>query len=220
MNINNSKKVFSWKAAILLSLGVGLLTAGLSIFIQARSQTVVQGVPIEATSTMVAPAAMGSGSSFEIPGKPTRLIIPAIGVDANIQSVGLSPSRDGNEMGIPTNFTDVAWYKDGPVPGMPGSAVINGHLDGKNVPKAVFYYLENLELGDLVEVADTEGKTWRFQVVRRATYSYDATTTEIFSADTSVARLNLITCAGDWIKSQKLYNERIVVFTELIETGR
>jgi LPXTG-site transpeptidase (sortase) family protein len=207
---------FSWKKAILLSFGVGLLSAGLSVFLQVKSQT-IQG--LQASNTQSAPTTtipvIGLGSSFEMPGRPLRLVIPAIGVDATIQSVGLFWSGNG-EMGIPTNFTDVAWYNGGPRPGAPGSAVIDGHLDGKNVKEAVFYNLGKLKPGDLVDVIDASGTTLQFQVIRLATYDYNATTTDIFSGDDSKARLNLITCAGDWIKSQNLYNQRVVVFTELV----
>jgi hypothetical protein len=219
-------KPFSLKTAILLFLSVGLVTVCASIFFQAHSQAVQgastsvsppaisAGDPNPATTT---PAVVGLGSSFVVPGKPVRLIIPAIGVDANIQSVGLFWSGNG-EMGIPTNFTDVAWYNGGPVPGMPGNAVIDGHLDGRNVKEAVFYRLGDLTPGDLVEVVDTKGASSTFQVVRVADYAYNATTTDIFSGDASKARLNLITCAGDWIKGQGIYDQRVVVFTELITT--
>jgi sortase (surface protein transpeptidase) len=220
----NSTKTFSWKSAILLSLGVGLLAAGLSIFFQVRGETIqgsanATGDPALAVGAPAVPAAMaGVGSSFILPGKPTRLIIPAIGVNANIQSVGLFWNGDG-EMSIPTNFTDVAWYNGGPRPGMPGNAVIDGHLDGRNVKEAVFYELGDLKPGDLVEVVDTKGKTWQFQVVRLATYAVNATTTDIFLGDASAARLNLITCAGDWVTSENGYNERVVVFTQLIASS-
>ncbi|MFH0890774.1 MAG: class F sortase [Candidatus Liptonbacteria bacterium] len=220
------------KSAILISLGVGLLTAGLSVFIQTRSQT-WQVVPIENPSPVTeveslvennpkpvatTTADMGIGSSFDVPALPARLNIPAIGVSAKIQSVGLSWRNDGT-MGIPTNFTDVAWYNLGPRPGMPGSAVIAGHLDGKKVKEAVFYNLGNLKSGDLVEVADGMGKVSRFQVVDSKIYEYNATTTDIFSNDASKTRLNLITCTGDWIKGQKIYDKRIVVFTEFLTTN-
>jgi LPXTG-site transpeptidase (sortase) family protein len=219
MDTNSTKKVFSWKSALLLSLGVGLLAAGLSIFLQARSETIHSDLANNPVPVAAAPSApAGSGSSFEMPGKPARLVIPSIAVDAAVQSVGLFWNGNG-EMGIPTNFTDVAWYNGGPIPGMPGSAVIDGHLDGRNVKEAVFYNLGNLKPGDLVEVVDAAGKTWQFQVVRLADYDYNASTTDIFSGDGSKARLNLITCTGDWIPSQKLYNKRIVVFTELVTTS-
>lgn len=206
---------FSWKRAALISLGAGLLAVSLSIILQTH------GVVVSAYSLPqpVYPIALSgpesSGTSYRMPGKPVRLIIPSIGVDANIQSVGLGWKDTGN-MGVPTNFTDVAWYKDGPLPGMPGSAVIDGHLDGKSVAQAVFYNLDKLLPGDLVEVVDAQGTILQFRVVDTKYYAYDATTTEIFAGDASVARLNLITCAGDWMKSAKLYDKRIVVFTELV----
>ena len=219
-------KPFSFKTAILLFLSVGLLTVSLSIFFQAYSQT-AQGASASVSApaipagdpspASIVPAVVGLGSSFAVPGKPIRLIIPAIGVDANVQSVGLFWSGNG-EMSIPTNFTDVAWYNGGPVPGMPGNAVIDGHLDGRNVKEAVFYRLGDLTPGDLVEVVDAKGAMLTFQVVRVADYAYNASTTDIFSGDASKARLNLITCAGDWIKGQGIYNERVVVFTELVTT--
>jgi LPXTG-site transpeptidase (sortase) family protein len=217
-------KPFSFKTAFLVFLSVGLLTAGLSIFFQARIHAVQSATLLPSTvsppvgdpkSVVAPPAAVSFGSSFVEPGKPARLIIPAIGVDAAVQSVGLFWNGDGS-MGIPTNFTDVAWYNGGPVPGAPGNAVIDGHLDGRNVKEAVFYNLGNLKPGDLVEVVDTKGATLDFQVVRLADYDYDAATSDIFSGDASKARLNLITCAGDWDKGKGVYNKRVVVFTELV----
>jgi hypothetical protein len=223
----NSNKIFSWKTAILLSVGVGLLTAGLSIALQTHGLTVqyvaqaikiAEVLPVDAPMPVVnIDAAVGIGASYDIPGKPVRLIIPAIGVDANIQAVGLS-WRGNGDMGVPTNFTDVGWYKNGPLPGMPGSAVIDGHLDGKNVAKAVFYDLDKLIPGDLVEVVDKEGKTKQFRVIETKTYDSEAPTERIFAGSTSTAQLNLITCAGDWNKSDKSYDKRIVVFTEIIES--
>lgn len=208
-------KAFSWKTAVILSLGVGLLAAGLSMFLQSQG-FVVYASPI-GTAAVAAPAPAGTGASFNQPRQPARLIIPAIGVDAHIQSVGLAWQGTGN-MGIPTNFTDVGWYNGGPVPGAPGSAVIDGHLDGKSVKEAVFYDLDKLQPGDLVEVVDQGGTTLHFKVTGSKVYDYNATTTEIFSTDLSKARLNLITCTGSWVKAQKQYDKRVVVFTELVTT--
>lgn len=198
------------KRAVFIVLTVGLLTASLSVFIQIRRA----GGQIFTVATS-SPATVGVGSSFNAPGMPTRLIIPRLGTDAHIQSVGLS-WRGNGDMEIPTNFTDVAWYNGGPRPGMPGSAVIDGHLDGKNVPQAVFYNLKLLQPGDLVEVVDDKGAVLQFKVVASKIYGYDTTTTDIFSGDTSKAGLNLITCTGDWDKNEKIYTERLVVFTERV----
>ncbi len=117
-------------------------------------------------------------------------------------------------MGIPTNFTDVGWYNKGPKPGEPGSAVIDGHLDGKEVKEAVFYNLQNLKPGDDVQIVDSKGTTHHFKVIETKLYKYDAPTADVFDPDVSKVRLNLITCAGDWVEGQ--YNQRVVVFTELV----
>ncbi len=217
MNTNpTSTKEFSWRSIILLFLVIGLLVAGLSIFLQTQSLAATKGFSMEAPiSAVQPPATPGIGSSFDTPSKPVRLIIPAIGVNANIQSVSIACQRNG-EMGIPTNFTDVGWYNQGPLPGAPGSAVIDGHLDGKNVPQAVFYHLGDLKPGDVVEVVDKGGKTLQFRVTGSTLYDYNAPTSDIFSSNDTKAHLNLITCAGNWMKAQKLYNKRVVVFTELV----
>src|SRR3989338_1929508 len=201
------------KKAVLLSIGIGLLVAGLSMFLQTRFA--VQAYIQEPVSTSTAP--QGSGISFVVPALRARLIIKAIGIDANVQSVGLSWKGDGN-MGIPTNFTDVAWYNQGPRPGMPGIAVIDGHVDGKDVQKAEFYDLDKLKPGDAVEVVDKKGTVIQFRVVESRTYDYDSPTADIFIGDGSKSLINLITCSGDWDKERKLYRQRIVVTAELVAT--
>ena len=215
MNTATSKN-FSWKTAILFSVGAGLLTIGLSVAVQAHGASVHELLAVNPKSARV-DTAVGLGSSFQKSDQPARLVIPSIGVNAKIQSMGLSKTGDGS-LGVPTNFTDVAWYKAGPVPGMPGSAVIDGHVDGKHVPKAVFYSLSTLKKGDMVNVINVGGHTLKFKVVGSKTYAYNDTTADIFASNTSAARLNLITCAGTWMKAKKLYDKRVVIFTELVTT--
>lgn len=207
---------FSWGIATLACIALGLLVAGLSAVVQSDRLSARVSVPAAATAT-IATGPVGSATSYTKPEEPSRLIIPAIGVDAHVQSVGLSWRGDGT-MAVPTNFTDVGWYNKGALPGMPGSAVIDGHVDGANTPRAVFYDLGRLVPGDLVEVVDAAGKTVQFKVVATKTYDYDADTSEIFSDDVSKTRLNLITCTGDWDRAAKRYDKRIVVFTELVAT--
>jgi len=224
-----SSKKFSWKKALVLVAAAGIVAASLSILLQVKGESVIQGIVAAVPSSIVhsasvsareatSTATVGLGASYNGSLNPTRLIIPAIGVNAAVQSVGLFWNGDG-EMSIPTNFTDVAWYNGGPRPGMPGSAVIDGHLDGHDVKEAVFYRLGDLQPGDIVKVIDGKGDTFVFSVIRLADYNYDASTSDIFSGDKSKVLLNLITCAGDWLPSQKLYNQRVVVFTELISSS-
>ena len=218
MNTNNPTNRFSWNVALMVSFGIGLLAVAGSIFIQTRGESVFAFLGNFSTTLSASSTPLGSGTSYAQTGQPVRLIIPSIGVDANVQSVGLYWKGDGT-MGIPTNFTDVAWYNLGPRPGMPGSAVIDGHLDGKDVKEAVFYNLDKLKAGDSVMVVDSKGKTLQFRVLATKLYDYQDSTDDIFSSNVPTPRLNLITCAGDWMPDQKLYDKRVVVFTELVTSG-
>lgn len=217
----NHKKILFQRSAIILFFGASLLIAGFLVFfpIQDKPASYVSYAKnLETTGTTSVSVIKGTGSSLIIPAQPDRLVIPVIGVDATIEGVGLSKNGSG-DMGIPTKVMDVAWYNQGITPGMPGSAVIAGHLNGKVIgsTKGTFYDLNKLKVGDLVEIVDKQGKTLKFKVAGSQTYNYNASAGEVFLSDTTKARLNLITCAGDWVQSKKIYNKRLVVFTELIK---
>jgi len=145
---------------------------------------------------------------------PLRLLIPAIGVNAFIEKVGVTPDGD---LAVPAQnpWEDVGWYGSGPSPGEPGSAVIDGHLDRPGGYPAVFWNLRNLQVGNVVTVINTHGKAFHFHVTSIVFYSPpDAPIQQIF-ANNSGTYLNLITCAGDWIPSQHQTTLRLVVYTAL-----
>ena len=144
-----------------------------------------------------------------------RLIIPSIKVNAPIESVGV---LSNGALAVPTlhQWTDVGWYKNGPLPGNRGSAVIDGHLDRPGGSAAVFWNLRYMHVGDLVMVADAREHIQKFQVTKIATYPpNNAPTQEIF-ADASGTYLNLITCAGTWIPAQHQTTLRLVVYARKI----
>lgn len=60
------------------------------------------------------------------PGIPVRLNIPAIRVNADIESVGIT--SNGN-MGTPKAAMNAGWLSPGIRPGETGSAFIAGHLN-------------------------------------------------------------------------------------------
>ena len=142
---------------------------------------------------------------------PVRIQIPAIGVDTAVQHVGVN---DKGNMANPSNFKDVGWYKYGPQPGASGSAVIAGHLDnGLGLP-AVFKQLDRLKAGDEITVEAEDGSLRRFKVTGSQTYPYDDVPTEVIFNPSGSVRLNLITCAGNWITKEKTYDARLIVFAE------
>lgn len=142
---------------------------------------------------------------------PERLIIPAIGVDANIQHVGVT--RSGN-MAVPDNYTDVGWYRLGSAPGDQGNAVIAGHLDTGFGRPAVFLDLDELSPGDEIIVRDASGEAVRFIVERLAIYDYTNGPMEEIFGPSDEPRLNLITCDGVWDPASKTYSKRLVVFAK------
>lgn len=145
---------------------------------------------------------------------PTRLIIPAIGVNAFIESVG--PLSNG-DMAIPSQnpWEDTGWYDLGPRPGEQGSAVIDGHLDRPGGYPAVFWRLRDLHPGDDVQVLNSNGKRLHFQVTRIALYAPQTAPIQDIFGNKGGTYLNLITCAGDWIPSEHQTTFRLVVYTSL-----
>jgi LPXTG-site transpeptidase (sortase) family protein len=139
---------------------------------------------------------------------PSRLLIPAIGVNAGVQYVGVN---DKGEMEVPSNITDVALFKFGVVPGQKGSAVIAGHLNGENNQMGVFANLDKLKVGDKLFIEDKTGKSITFIVEKTELYD-SGYADEVFSRNDGVY-LNLITCDGLWDETKKSYTERLVIFS-------
>lgn len=145
---------------------------------------------------------------------PARLIIPSLKINADVQHVGIGAS--GN-MAVPSNYSDVGWYRYGTVPGHLGSAVMDGHVDNAFGLPGVFKDLVNVEEGADVYVETKDGKRHRYVVTAVKKYHYKDVPTDVIFNAADAGRLNLITCAGAWIQSEKSYDERVVVYTILVE---
>ncbi|MBI4093507.1 class F sortase [Candidatus Kaiserbacteria bacterium] len=145
--------------------------------------------------------------------RPSRLFVPKLGIDAYVQHVGVNAS--GN-MAAPNNFTDVGWYKYGTVPGFMGSAVVTGHVDNALGLPGVFKDLDQLVLGDEMVVESESGASRRFRVVEIQRYPYALVPRKILFSRGDVPRLNLITCSGRWLQGERSYDERLVVYAELV----
>jgi sortase A len=83
---------------------------------------------------------------------PTRLVIPAIQLDAPVQPIGLAQAmQDGQAVSqwqVPDGRV-VGWHNTSVAPGQPGNTVLNGH---HNINGQVFRYLVNLKPGDAIEL--------------------------------------------------------------------
>lgn len=150
----------------------------------------------------------------QVEASPVRIRIPAIQLDAPVINVGLD---EQGFMDIPGTAEEVGWFSLGYVPGMPGHAVMAGHLDTQSGKAAVFWELRRLKEGDIVEVEREDGSLKRFKVTHRATYAADqAPLQELFGASTG-SYLNLITCNGAWRDDLQTYDRRLIVYTEAVD---
>lgn len=153
-------------------------------------------------------------AQVSVESRPARLMIPAVGVDADVQEVGIT--TEGN-MGVPNNFYQTGWYKYGPVPGQRGSAVISGHVDNGLGLDGVFKRLKDVKTGDEIFVQTQSGDTLRFVVEETDSYVVaSAPLTRIFNRD-GARRLNLITCDGTWDAAAESYDRRRVVYATFVE---
>lgn len=143
-----------------------------------------------------------------------RIFIPAIGVDAHIQTTRTTAS---GAIGIPTNYSDVAWF-DGSAPiGSDGTALIVGHVDTHIFGPGVFRGLKELVQGDDIYTS-IEGHTAHFRVTHSKTYPEGTDRmAEIIGTKEGAGHLTLITCYGEWNQAVKRYTERLVVFADLVE---
>lgn len=125
-------------------------------------------------------------------GLPTRIVIPAAGIDAPIAEVGVVLSD-----GVPV--WETAWraaghHIDSALPGQPGNMVITGHVsvaDRRNL--AAFSELDTVVPGDSIEVY-SGGARYLYTVERVLVATPDAV--NLLRSD-SVAAVTLITCTRD-----------------------
>jgi sortase (surface protein transpeptidase) len=144
---------------------------------------------------------------------PERLVVPAIGVDADVVELGVQ--EDGT-MEVPTDFAQTGWFRPGPRPGRVGPAVIAGHVDDRSGP-AVFSRLAELEAGDRIEVHGEGGELVVFEVRRSEQHPKDAFPTEGVYGGTPGPELRLITCAGAFDRQARSYRDNVIVYAERVD---
>jgi sortase (surface protein transpeptidase) len=190
-----------------------LLTVGIAI-IATRLYTSPSNQQRPVAHSSAAAMSQGDALMQNSAGRPVRLVIPSIKIDAFVESLGVLANGD---LQTPQEnpWDNVGWYQSGAVPGERGSAVIDGHLDRPGGYPAVFWQLRQLQVGSAVMVIDAAGRTVRFHVTRVAYYSPQAAPLQAIFGNGGGSYLNLITCAGDWIPSQQQTTLRLVVYTAL-----
>src|SRR5665213_504176 len=204
---------------ILIGIAVALLITGLGVsllvwqsnekanqhaakLVNAANHSTKSAVPSYITQPATVPSTIQPSTNdlanyVVAPNLPRYLIIPKLGVDARVLSVGVNAQE---ALETPDNVYDTAWYKRSALPGQPGAMLIDGHISSWTT-HGVFYGLNTLKPGDIIELQRGDGTMFTYKVVK--TKVYNASNVDMTAAMTpinpSVPGLNLISCSGDVI---------------------
>jgi LPXTG-site transpeptidase (sortase) family protein len=144
---------------------------------------------------------------------PVYLEIPKLALTAPIKAKGLL--KNGH-MDVPDDRDTVAWYSPGTIPGQKGNAVLAGHVDDQKGP-AVFFYLNRLTVGDFIHIQGKNGEKLTFVVTKKRAYDRHHAPISLIFGPSSAKHLNLITCTGSFNRKQGTHEQRLVVYTTLLE---
>ncbi len=199
---------------------------GIALVLAACGSTGVQPV----VSVSHAPATPNPAPSMPAPTPlPLKLEIPAIGVAASVEPVGVDAA---GRLAAPVKGEDVSWYLPGPTAGEAGDAVFAGHLDwydtscvsaghpsaactGRGVSRSVFWSLANVKVGDVIIVTRDDGAILHFNVTAAPlSVPYDKSPAGLF-ATSGPPSVSLVTCAGAWDSKAGTYLKRLIVTAAL-----
>jgi len=117
-------------------------------------------------------------------------------------------------MDTPRNVWNTGWYRDGPSPGDPGDAVIDGHVGLPGSP-LVFSGLSRLALGAEVIAVLADGSRSRFSVNASQVWPANAHPPGLFMGG-GKPRLSLITCTGRYDRFTRTYGDRLIVEADYV----
>jgi hypothetical protein len=149
-----------------------------------------------------------STRTYPATAEPTRLRIPAIGVDSGLLALGRAADAT---IEVPGDPDMAGWWSGGPRPGQPGPAVLVGHVDSRTGP-AVFFRLGELQPGDEVFVDRADATTARFVVSSLGRYEKALFPSDLVYHPTLEPEIRLVTCGGPFDPSTGHYRDNLVVF--------
>jgi LPXTG-site transpeptidase (sortase) family protein len=169
------------------------------------------------------PVAVAAAAGSPLPplgDQPMRVVIDKIGVNAEVNSYGLSD--DGTPQ-VPFRSDIVAWYQFTLPPGVGGNAVFAGHYTWNG--DAVFRHLGDLRIGDRVAIVGEEtGQELVYRVSESALVDpSDGKAAGEWMGRTPTDSITLITCGGEHFVTDDPvfgggYTKRQIVRAELVTT--
>lgn len=153
--------------------------------------------------------------NYTVPATHPRYIsIPKLGIsNVRVMKVGVTAN---NELDVPKNINDSAWYEKSATPGQGyGAVLIDGH-NGGITKNGVFAKLNTLKTGDEITIERGDGKKFTYGVVESESMSLQEVNSTgmkkmMLSADDDKEGLSLITCDGKWVPKLQQFDRRIML---------
>lgn len=208
------RRALGWLALAVVVLGV------LKI---AHSRQAPAGPPSPAAAEYLPPVPP-PGSVFAGPlgfSEPVEVDIPDVGIRAQVVNVGMG--SDGT-VGVPPldQAQKAAWYDKGPSPGEVGPAVIDAHVDSREIAgfRGAFYNLGEVQPGEQVRVVRADHVVTVFTVDSvQQTPKAKFPTSRVYGS-VGYAALRLITCGGDFDDTTGSYLDNTIVYAHMSETDQ
>jgi sortase (surface protein transpeptidase) len=134
-------------------------------------------------------------------------VIPALDVDGPVLAAGVNEAA---ELDVPPDARSLVWYRHGPAPGEPGSAVIAGHLNWRGV-RGVFADLADVPVGEQLTVSYDDGSQRPFTVAAVELVDKPAVSVHGVFARDGASVLRLVTCGGEFDDDTRHYRSNVVV---------
>jgi hypothetical protein len=173
--------------------------------------------PLVAETSLVAPRILTGGADPVArmavadwrASRPTRVRVPAVGIDAKVSPVGIDIARGA--LGVPKDIRRAGWWQDGQAPGAESGAIlVAGHVDSARAGAGAFFSLHRAQPRDEVQIRTADGRTFAYRVVSVRSYLKGALPTSIY-APGGRSRLVLVTCGGPFDPATRRYRDNVVV---------
>jgi Sortase domain len=145
--------------------------------------------------------------------RPVAIAIPSLGVAGPLEDLAADPVT--GELAAPDDPSRAGWYAAGVVPGDAGPAVVGGHVDSRAGP-GVFFGLRGLRPGDEIEITRSDGRAVRFAVTAVAAFPKAEFPTAAVYGPAPGPELRLVTCGGQFDRTERSYRDNIVVDAVLV----
>jgi hypothetical protein len=140
---------------------------------------------------------------------PVRVELPALGVAAEVDQVGVA---DDGQMDLPPDPDRIGWYRFGPAPGEDeGSAVLAAHVDSRRYGLGQFSRLRESSPGDRVVVVLADGRSVEHEVVEMRSESKAVVQLDALFRREGEPSLVLVTCGGVYDADARSYEDNVVV---------